>query len=849
MIRTIFDEPHHQSLELLATQALAKNEIAVAFKLADRRCRILPLPEPHSFILRAEACQRRGDRAAAISDLARALEIDPGDMAANRRMLAWADGTKQIEAARVIIDQDRNIETLRKAVAVLHKNGQRSFARVSVFEDAIEGWAIWQGEPSLKVTILDGSEVVTESFAPNSCHPLAAYGSATEFQLLRPKSENSQTIELALAGSVLYSTRTQGNDGPPIKQISRSRPRVSPSQPVTVIVPVHGDYDATRMCIEALRDELRSCNYTALLVNDATPDKRIAQYLADVATDSCFELIVNTRNLGFVGSVNCALGLVEAGDVILLNSDTIVPRGFINRLAAAARSSADIGTVTPLSNNAEFLSFPIPNQANRLGSRQEIERINAIAADTNSDSVVDIPSGIGFCLYITRPCLDRVGSLSQHYSRGYLEDADFCLRAREHGFRNVCAPSVYVGHAGAKSFGQDKRSLVVRNLRILEQRFPKHRSECAAFMAVDPLCAARQAIEREAAHINGRCTLLVTGAGVMNATAHQRAREVGAATEPVLILQVHFRTHSAVVELKSAGGEMPQSLQFDLSLTQDRQSLSNFLKRIAPSRIEFLDPANTPFRLTKLLSGLNIAYGLYIADAGLLGRHNEDSFVSAIRCIDSCKSNRPRQIRERDATGRAGWISRWREIAEGAHDIVVPSPEAETFAISVLPRSIGNKIDRAYKKRQPGTRKLNQAKGCHLGLVPVRSCAQEQRLMAEIARRLGRIRSDMSITVVGAALDDIDLMQRSNAFVTGMVRAEEFDRLAEVLDINNLFISTTRPIFAHPILSATTGTGLPTAYFDWSAGRLEPKAEDLPIRPGASLDDLVASLNRWMPRS
>ena len=160
------------------------------------------------------------------------------------------------------------------------------------------------------------------------------------------------------------------------------------------------------------------------------------------------------------------LSVIEQGDVILLNSDTIVPPGFIDRLAAAAHSSADIGTVTPLSNNGEFTSFPIPNISNPLPSRKEIIRIDRIAAKANSDRIVDIPSGIGFCLYVTRACLDSVGPLSEDFGPGYLEDADFCLRAREHGFRNVCAPSVYVGHAGSKSFGKEKRSLVVRNLGV-----------------------------------------------------------------------------------------------------------------------------------------------------------------------------------------------------------------------------------------------------------------------------------------------------------------------------------------------------------------------------------------------
>src|SRR5262249_18508738 len=160
---------------------------------------------------------------------------------------------------------------------------------------------------------------------------------------------------------------------------------------------------------------------------------------------------------------------VGNGDIILLNSDTIVPVGFVDRLAAAARSSPDIGTVMPLSNNGDLAGFPVRNSASPLGSLEAVERLDKIATVVNAGRVVDIPNGVGFCLYITRECLDAVGLLSEEFHRGYLEDADFCLRAREHGFRNVCAPSVYVGHEGSKSFGTEKRSLVVRNLAGLER--------------------------------------------------------------------------------------------------------------------------------------------------------------------------------------------------------------------------------------------------------------------------------------------------------------------------------------------------------------------------------------------
>jgi GT2 family glycosyltransferase len=205
-------------------------------------------------------------------------------------------------------------------------------------------------------------------------------------------------------------------------------------------------------------------------VNDASPDAAINDYLAGVGKDRRVELLTNDTNLGFVGSVNRALAGIPRGDILLLNADTIVPDNFVDRLAAAAHSSPGIGTVTPLSNNGEFTSFPIANTAKPLPPLAEMAALDRIAAQANAGRIVTIPNGIGFCLYVTRACLDSVGALSNRYHRGYLEDVDFCLRARECGFRNVCAPFVYVGHAGSRSFGKGKRSLVVRNLAIIERR-------------------------------------------------------------------------------------------------------------------------------------------------------------------------------------------------------------------------------------------------------------------------------------------------------------------------------------------------------------------------------------------
>jgi hypothetical protein len=79
-----------------------------------------------------------GAKAKAISDLVKALEIAPDTISANRRLLLWASGAPKMQAASALIRQERNFDTLRKAIEVLQENGQQHFANVKVFEETIE---------------------------------------------------------------------------------------------------------------------------------------------------------------------------------------------------------------------------------------------------------------------------------------------------------------------------------------------------------------------------------------------------------------------------------------------------------------------------------------------------------------------------------------------------------------------------------------------------------------------------------------------------------------------------------------------------------------------------------------
>ena len=843
--RTIFDEPHHQSLEFLCTQALIANDPRTAFRLADRRCRILPLPEPHCFVLRGDAAFKLGARDVAIGDIESALEIEPDNIVANRRMLDWATGPRQRKAASALIAHERNPDVLRKAAHILTKSGEKYFASLTILDDAVEGWALWPDDAPIEVSIVDDVDTLKIKVSPDRSHPLADFGCAAGFRIQRPRSKDLQSIFLAVSGAIFYAKNIGGNN--PGAETALSPQRVADPgghRRVTVIVPIFRDYRATKRCLDSLIPELGY--HRAILIDDASPDPKIKQLAAECSNNICIDLIVNRRNLGFVSSVNRALAKICQGDVILLNADTIVTPGFIDRLAKIARSHPDIGTLTPLTNNGEFTSFPTPNTANLLGRRTEIEAIDSIASKANDGQAIDIPAGIGFCLYITRSCLDSIGRLSDDFGAGYLEDADFCLRARQQGFRNVCAPSVYIGHAGSKSFGTQKRSLVMRNLRVLEGRWPKHRNESAAFMAADPLRAAREAIERTAFSISRRPQILITSPGTLCAVARERARHIKRRGSDVLICAITEDGEGPIAQVANIDRGIPQSLQFRLSERTGHTAFVEYIRRIKPSRIEICDPAILPGTLAADVRHLKIPYDILVGAGGVLGSKAGKLRAAAADVATDTRAIKHRSHSPVKGEGRTYASPYWLNIIDGARRIIAPCRHSAAFARAYLaPRSM-TKLELSGTRQRKKTRSCHAGSALHVGFVPVRVGAHEHALMTDLAKRLVVALTPIPITIIGATLDDIQLMRTTNAFVTGSVDANDLERLITLYGLTHIFLCPTQPLFGHPMIFAIQELALPTAYFDWSRGHLTPDRRDLAIDPMSSPRLLADALSQWM---
>ncbi len=187
---------------------------------------------------------------------------------------------------------------------------------------------------------------------------------------------------------------------------------------------------------------------------DATP--HILTRLAATLPPTDLTLILNTTNRGFAGAVNQGIRASHAPLVALLNPDTIVPPGWLQKLAHHLRRPA-VAAVGPVSNFAAgrqsiacHWQGGLPQD---LGVQQADERLcRANAGRSESAALL-----IGFCLLVRRTLLERLGGLDERLFLGN-DDLELSWRLRVHGYELRIACDCFVYHEGQHSFRSDPQT-------------------------------------------------------------------------------------------------------------------------------------------------------------------------------------------------------------------------------------------------------------------------------------------------------------------------------------------------------------------------------------------------------
>ena len=249
---------------------------------------------------------------------------------------------------------------------------------------------------------------------------------------------------------------------------------------VDIIIPVYLGLDQTQRCIESVQNSNISSPYRLIVINDASPDIEITKYLRSISSSEQVIIVENPDNLGFTATVNKGMIWSEENDVLLLNSDTEVANDWLDKIKAQAYSGTRVGSVTPFSNNATICNYPTLDGMNELPDSESVVSLDNAFASANKRRNIEIPTAVGFCMYIRRDCLNDVGLFDvETFGKGYGEENDFCLRATAKGWKHLLAADTFVFHEGEVSFQAGSNPRKEWAMNILRERYPRYEADVA----------------------------------------------------------------------------------------------------------------------------------------------------------------------------------------------------------------------------------------------------------------------------------------------------------------------------------------------------------------------------------
>lgn len=250
-----------------------------------------------------------------------------------------------------------------------------------------------------------------------------------------------------------------------------------PADAPVVAVPIYNAFDDVIECIDSLRQHTPA-HVPILALDDASPDERIPNALRAI-DDARFFYQRKETNSGFVGTVNLAFEMCKPRDVVLMNSDVVVPAEWLLRLRDAAYSHSTVATATPFTNHGSILSLPnIDQPSNDLPLGLPLEEVDARVRRASLRLRPTMPTCIGHCVYVKRLALDAVGTFDEAFAPGYGEEVDFSQRCVKAGLSHVVCDDLFVHHKGSRSFGHDPEKekkrieVMLAHEQMINQRYP-----------------------------------------------------------------------------------------------------------------------------------------------------------------------------------------------------------------------------------------------------------------------------------------------------------------------------------------------------------------------------------------
>ncbi len=229
-----------------------------------------------------------------------------------------------------------------------------------------------------------------------------------------------------------------------------------------VVLCYNGLEEATRPCLESIVANTPANIYELIVVDNASTDGTVEYLNTFAAQHANIRLQLNDTNKGYSGGNNDGIKLAQGRFIVLLNNDTLVPQGWLERLLRLFEEHSDIGLVGPITNSAgNEQRIELPGL-----SEKNYEEISGAYTERQRGVWFRTEKLGFFCVAMRSEVPDKIGYLDERFGIGMFEDDDFCLRAKKAGYQLAVVEDCFIYHMGSVSFGK----LALESYQILFEK-------------------------------------------------------------------------------------------------------------------------------------------------------------------------------------------------------------------------------------------------------------------------------------------------------------------------------------------------------------------------------------------
>ena len=211
-----------------------------------------------------------------------------------------------------------------------------------------------------------------------------------------------------------------------------------------------------------------------VIIDNASPKPGETEKLEALKGDA--RLVRTEENLGFAGAFNKVLP--KKGDdpasfpydyVLLLNSDLILPPGFLRDLVEALRNLPALGlagiSFTREDGSPQFSYGPTPTLTSELINRSLFQKRYRKTHASPDGRPIEVESVLGAVMAVNCSAVCQAGPMDERFFF-FFEETEWCCRMRDNGFKVWHVPGVKATHLQGRS----------ANKRPLRSRVEFHRS-------------------------------------------------------------------------------------------------------------------------------------------------------------------------------------------------------------------------------------------------------------------------------------------------------------------------------------------------------------------------------------